>query len=239
MAIFRSNNDLAIPGSLEFRRGEIQTINQAVLDIERTLITAQRELDQIDPNARRSTRVREEADLQAQIAALNQQRDMLRDRVEVLTASFESTPEIERTLSTFDRQMVQLQGQMDVITTRRAEAEVGARLEARNNAEQLTVLEPAPLPEYPYTASKKRLALMGGVASVIGALGLAFLLDLRTPVLRTAAQMKRETGLSPVVSIPFLVAKPVKTSLRTRLGYRLADWQEGRRSRTIKPPDRA
>ena len=30
----------------------------------------------------------------------------------------------------------------------------------------------------------------------------AFLLDLRRPVIRTARQMERETGLRPVVSIP-------------------------------------
>jgi len=238
MAAFRANNDLAMPGSLEFRRAEIQTINQAVLEIERTLITARRQLEQIDPNARRATREREEGDLGAQIAALNQQRDMLLDRVDVLSASFQTNPEIERALSSFEREMSQLQGQLDVITTRRAEAEVGARLEARNNAEQLMILEAAPLPEYPFTSSKKRLALMGGVASVLGALGVAFLLDLRKPVLRTAAQMKRETGLSPVVSIPFLEAKPLKLSWLTRLRYRLANWQDARRT-AIKPPDRA
>jgi hypothetical protein len=43
----------------------------------------------------------------------------------------------------------------------------------------------------------------------------AFLLDLRHPVLRTSAQMTRETGLSPVVSIPVL--EPRRRGLLTRL----------------------
>jgi len=236
MTAFRAANALAIPGSLEFRRAEIQTIRQAVFDIERQLILVQQQLDQIDPNARRATRDRQVAEYEAQQAALTQQRTMLNDRITALSASFDTTPEIDRTLATFERQMTQLQSQLDVITTRRAEAEVGARLEARNSAEQLTVLEPAPLPEYPFTASKKRLALMGGAASVLGALGVAFLLDLRKPVLRTAAQMKRETGLSPVVSIPYLDARQVRVSRLAKLRHRLAERQETRRDRALKPP---
>ncbi|WP_226780967.1 DUF874 domain-containing protein [Oceaniglobus trochenteri] len=239
MAEFRAANDLAIPGSLEFRRGEISTINQAILDIERNRISVQRELDQVDRNGRRATVERQTAELEAQLAGLDEQRDLLRQRVADLSASIETSPEIERQLSAYTRQLSQLQGQLDVISTRRAEAEVGARLEARNNSEKLTVLEAAPLPEYPYTTSKKRLALMGGVASVMAALGVAFLLDLRKPVLRTAAQMKRETGLTPVVSIPFLEAKPIRVSPLTRLRHRFHDWQEGRRTRALNPGDNA
>ena len=43
--------------------------------------------------------------------------------------------------------------------------------------------------------------------SVALALVVAFLLELKHPVLRTAAQMERETGLAPVASIPVLKTK--------------------------------
>ncbi|WP_206050329.1 DUF874 domain-containing protein [Oceaniglobus ichthyenteri] len=233
---FRAENELAIPGSLEFRRSEIQTLNTAILDVESTLISVRRQLDQVDPNARRATRDRQIAEFEAEIASLTQRRDLLRDRVDALYASIETSPEVERTLAEYQRQMVQLQGQLDVISTRRAEAEVGARLEARSNAEQLTVLEAAPYPDYPYTASKKRTAMIGGVASVFVALAAAFLLDLRTPVLRSAAQMKRETGLMPVVSIPYLEAKPIKVSRLTRLRRWLQERREAHGTKALKTP---
>jgi tyrosine-protein kinase Etk/Wzc len=45
---------------------------------------------------------------------------------------------------------------------------------------------------------------VGAVGSLLGALALAFLLDLIRPVVRTEAQMIRELDLRPVVSIPEL-----------------------------------
>lgn len=233
VAEFRAVNDLAIPGSLEFRRGEIQTINAAILEIERSIIAVQRDLDKVDPNARRATVERETADLQSELEGLTQQRDLLQGRVDRLRASIETSPDVERALSNFERQMIQLQARLDVVSTRRNEAEVGARLEERNNAEQLTVLETAPLPDYPVTASKKRLALMGTAASGMLGLVLAFLLDLRHPVLRTPAQMKRETGLSPVVAIPVLNLPSVRPSPWTRLRL----WMRNRRdTRAVQQP---
>ena len=50
--------------------------------------------------------------------------------------------------------------------------------------------------------SRKKRAVMGAAASLMLGLAVAFLLELRRPVIRTARQMERETGLVPVVSIP-------------------------------------
>ena len=88
------------------------------------------------------------------------------------------------------------------IAERRTAAELGFRLEAERQAERLTVLEEAALPDYPVTRSRKRLVLLGVVASTMLALGLAFLRELRNPVIRSAAQMERELGITPAVSVP-------------------------------------
>ena len=44
--------------------------------------------------------------------------------------------------------------------------------------------------------------MAGGVASVIAAVALAFLLDLLSPVLRTSRHVERELDIRPVVIIP-------------------------------------
>jgi hypothetical protein len=49
------------------------------------------------------------------------------------------------------------------------------------------------------------------------AFALAFMLDMRRPVIRSAAQMKREIGFGPVVSIPTLDTSPPKITLWRRL----------------------
>jgi uncharacterized protein involved in exopolysaccharide biosynthesis len=214
---FRAENDLANPGTLEVRRAEVATINQAILEIDRTRITVQRQLERVDSNGRRATVERETAELNSQLGSLDQQRALLVDRAAQLSDIIETNPAVERELAAFERQLQQFQSQMDVAATRRAEAEVGVRLEAQHNAESMTVIEAASLPDYPYTSSKKKLALMGALASVLGALGIAFVLDWRSGVIRTAAQMKREVGIMPVVSIPYLAARPVRRPLWVRL----------------------
>jgi uncharacterized protein involved in exopolysaccharide biosynthesis len=214
---FRNEFDLALPGTVDFRRDEIATINQGLLDIAREKIEVQRNADRAGENERAATarRILEEA--AQQIATLDAQQLLLAERKAELEKLLETSPEVERRLGAYQRQMARLQEELTEINARRAEAEVGFRLEAAGQSENLTVIEPAMVPDYPSTGSRKTLVLMGAVASLGAGLVLAFLLDLRTPVLRSAAQMKRETGLSPVVSIPVLDTSPPRPGLIDRL----------------------
>lgn len=201
---FRNKNDISVAGGLEFRRSEIAAINTEILDIDRQNITLQREANQIDSTVRQATATRMLADLQEEMDGLDAQRNMLMDHKLNLEKIIEANPEIQRELGTFERQLMQLQTQLDETSLRRVEADVGFRLESQRQSERLTVLEPASLPEFPVTSSRTKLALIGAVLSVGGALGIALLLEIRNPVIRTASQMQRELGFAPVVSIPFL-----------------------------------
>lgn len=207
LAAFRSENDLSIEGSLDFIRSEIGSLNDALLELDREIIATQLARSRIDRTARAETVAREEATLEGELTSLTTQRGLLDTRRTELAQSIETSPQVDRALANFERRMTQLQGQMDVITTRRNEAEVGFSLEAASRGERLITIEEAQLPDYPITASRKRTAMMGAVAALLAGLGLAFLMELRRPVIRTAKQMERETGLMPVVSIP-VVGKP-------------------------------
>ncbi|MCF6234317.1 MAG: DUF874 domain-containing protein [Rhodobacteraceae bacterium] len=217
IAAFRVQNDLTLTGSIEFSRAEIATLNQALLDIDREIIQINRNADQVDQGARQATARRMLAGFNQQLMTLEAQRKLLQDRKNVLAASLETSPEIERELGGYERQLRQLRGEMDVISAHRTEAEVGFRLENGRQAERLTVIEPAIVPDYPVTSSRKRTAILGGGLSLMLAFALAFLLELRRPVIRSAAQMKREIGFGPVVSIPTLDASPPKITLWQRL----------------------
>ncbi len=202
LTAFRGENDLSIAGSLEFRREEIGSLNASLLTIDREIIDVELALSRIDRSNRAPTVQRQQADLETELTSLQTQRRLLDERRNTLADSLKTTPEVERALANYDRRLDQLQGQLDVISTRRNEAEVGFTLESAARGERLITLEEAQIPDYPVTASRKRLAAMGGVASVGIALILAFLLDLRRPIIRTARQMERETGLMPVASVP-------------------------------------
>ena len=214
ISAFHTANDVALPGTAEFRRSEVATINEGVLDIEREKILIRRAADQASATERPATARRMLAEAQEQLATLDAQRDLLIQRKSELETALQTTPEVQRQLGVYARQMQSLQGELETVSTRRNEAEVGFRLETSGQGERLTVLEPAGLADYPSTSARKNKALMGGVASIMAGLALAFVLELRAPVLRSAAQMERETGLAPVASIPVLDTKPQGRGLR-------------------------
>ena len=202
LATFRRENDLSIEGSLEFRRTEIASLKTSLLELDREIIAAELAKTRIDRTQRGTTIARTEQELDTRLDSLKTQRSLLSTRRDELSQSIETTPEVERALTNFERRMTQLQGQLDVISTRRNEAEVGFSLESAARGERLITIEEAAVPEYPVSMSRKKRAGMGAAAAGLLGLVLAFLLELRRPVIRTARQMEREIGLLPVVAIP-------------------------------------
>ncbi|WP_246175825.1 GumC family protein [Roseovarius bejariae] len=207
---YRRENNLAISGSLEFRQTQVATVSSAILEIEREIITLKQELSQLDQGQRQATLERQTRNFEAQIQALENQKSLLEARAEELSKTIERSPRIERQLGAFDRQRQNLRNQLEIISARRAEAEVGFKLERQRQSERLSVIEPAALPEFPMTSSRKKMVVMGAFASVLLGLGVAFILDLRHPVIRSSQQMKRRLGVSPVVTIPVMDVEPVK-----------------------------
>lgn len=225
IAEYRATHDVSLPGSAGFLRGRIASVNEALLGMDReTTLIRRHEAGQVQRTERAATANRRLTDFEEQLAMLDAQRQLLQGRKAELAKSIETTPGIKREMRAFERRLQQSQRQLDVISTRRTEAEAGFRLEVGRQAERLTVIEQAALPDYPVTGSRTRMAILGGMLSVVLAVGLAFVLELHSQVIRTAQQMEREIGITPVVSIPFLDAMPPRPSrwhkLRAWLGRR-------------------
>lgn len=223
-AAYRAGQDLSVPGGVEFRRAQIDAINTAILEIERDRITTQRQLEQVEDNPiRRETLEREVRELQTELLNLDEQRSLLETRRAELTASLEVSPEVDRQLAVFERERQLIREQLDVVSARRAEAEVAVRLETERKSERLVVLEQADLPIYPVTSSRTRFVILGTGASIILGIVIAFILELRKPVIRTAQQMEREIGIVPVITLPNVAVS------RTELGLldRVKVWLRG------------
>lgn len=202
LTAFQRDNNLAIEGGLELRQTQIASITETILTLERERIALEQELNQLDQTMRAATLERLQGELRAQIEVLDRQQALLETRQADLARSIEVSPQIERDLAAFERRRQKLQDELNVVSTRRAEAEVGFKLEEQRQGERLTVIEPAALPDYPITPSRKRTAALGTAASVFLGFLVAFLLDLRRPVIRSADQMKSRLGITPVVTIP-------------------------------------
>ncbi len=200
---YRQRNDVSRLETAESHRREIETLTQDILTIDRQLLTLNQQVAAIDAVAAPSRlEIRQKTESQKQIDALNGQRSLLQRRVNALARSVEGSAGIQRQLDAYDRQLAAVRAEYASVEEKLGEAEIALRLEEEAQAERLTVLEAATVPDYPFTPSRKKLVLMGALASIVAGFIIAFLVDLTRPVLRTAAQMKSATGISPIVSIP-------------------------------------
>lgn len=236
-AEYRKQNDLSIAGNMVLVRSELTSLNDALLDLDREIITVQLARDNIDRSARAATVQREEDELDAQLQSLTTQRQLLQNRREELSLNLENTPEVEQELAKFQRRMTQLQTQLDIATTRRSEAEVGFTLESDARGERMVTIEEAVVPDYPFTMARKKRVILGAGAATGLALVLAFLMELRRPVIRTARQMERETGLRPVISIPEAPKTKERRGLARLWQDRREAGQRGRAARLARNPE--
>lgn len=191
LAEFKQTNSDSLPSTVTAQRARLDTLRQTELDIDRDII-------QLQTNTRRT---REDV-LEAQIAQLEEQRRLVRGRIAEVEAALLDAPRVEQELAILTRKLDQLQEQLRQVTTRKVEAETERTLQQQKQTERFEVLETALLPEYPVSRSRKKTAIMGGIASLIFAAGLALMLEMLNPAIRNSVQLERALGIQAVVSIP-------------------------------------
>ena len=101
VASFRLENDLALPGIIQLRREELSQINQSLLEIAREKIEVRRASDQIDLNERPATARRKVAELQEQLASLDEQDRLLVARKSELEKSLQTSPQVGPSTGSF------------------------------------------------------------------------------------------------------------------------------------------
>ena len=200
ISAFKQTNSDRLPTGLADLRDQLASLRDADLDLDREIVIMQTS----------SARQREEV-LERQVALMEEQKALIADRISAIETQIAAAPEVERELNILERRLTQLQEQYSVITRRKSEAELGQLLEDREQTDRFEVLETALEPEFPVSRSRKKTAIMGGIASVIAGIAVAFVMELMNPAIRSAAQMERALGIQPVVSIPAITTRQDRT----------------------------
>ncbi len=196
IAAFKRENAEQLPDGMADLRSQLADLRDAELDLDQQILTIETTSD----------RQREEVK-ERQIALLQEQKALIGERVAQIEQQIEGAPDVERALNGLEREMTRLREQYEIITRRKAEAELGSMLEERQATDRFEVLETALPPQYAVSSSRKKLAAAGAVGSLLAGLALAFLVELLNPVIRNPAQMERALGVQPVVSIPVVVSR--------------------------------
>lgn len=154
-----------------------------------------------------SPRGRQIALLTDQITALAAQQEEIELRRLEIEASLSRTPAIEGTLTALERRRDDLLDQYDSVIAKRAEAATGERIEVGQQGERFEVIENALAPDSPIAPSRKKILLLGAMASMGAALALALLLELLNPAIRSSAQFQRQLKLTPLAAIPHVATR--------------------------------
>lgn len=191
IATFKRENAEALPSGTGALRSQLTTLEDSQLALARDIV-------EMEGN---STRQREEV-LARQLGLMREQQRLIEQRISDINETLLQAPEVERELSALERDLERLKDQYSVITRRKADAEMGQMLEDRQQMDRFEALETALVPEVPASGSRKKVAIMGGVASLLAGVALAFIVELANPAIRSAMQMERALGVQPVVAIP-------------------------------------
>lgn len=198
IADFKSANAEMLPSNILVLQAELATLNGNLLTLRQELLTRQSN----------SARTRPEA-LVREMALVQDQISLIEARIAEINALIAQAPEVERDLTGLERGLTQLNEQFTVISRRKADAEMGQLLSEQRQLARFEVLERAVVPDVPVSRGKRSVVMLGGMVSLALALGVAVVLELLNPVIRTAAQMERALGVRPVISVPLLDHKSV------------------------------
>lgn len=142
-----------------------------------------------------------------QIAALRDRLDATRAEIARLEETIARTPEVEMTLSEYDRERSAIELQHRNAVRRLAEADVGERLEVNQRAERFQVFEQARPPSSPSSPNRPRIIAAGIGAGLALGFGIAALIELLTWSVRSPWQIESGLNMRPIMTIPYIVTE--------------------------------
>jgi tyrosine-protein kinase Etk/Wzc len=195
LAVFKQTNADILPSAMPGLVGSEAAFESNILDIDRQILSLKS-----DGNRQRDEFV------DRQVAILEEQKTLLAERAAGVREKIQRAPEAERELGRLTRELTLFQGQYEIVTVSRSEAELSLSLEDRNQAERFEILETALPSETPVSTSRRLMFGIGLALSIIGAGIVIFIFEQMNPAIRNAGRLKSELDLTPVVSIPSIVS---------------------------------
>jgi polysaccharide chain length determinant protein (PEP-CTERM system associated) len=149
------------------------------------------------------TRLRaQSAGLDSEIASLKKDREGIGKNIAGLEARVERSPRREQEMISLTRDYENLKNQYDDLLKKKLDADVSQNLEKRQKGEQFQILDPANLPQEPFTPNRPRIFGIAMMAAFLVGIGGAFGLEVLNPTLRGTNDFKHFFDLHILGSIP-------------------------------------
>lgn len=156
------------------------------------------------------------AQLDSQIAAEEDKRAVIEDRLTDLTLTIDQTPANAITLAELQRDHDNIQTQYNNAVTRLASASTGERIEVTSQGQRISVIEYPVVPSGPTKPNRLMIAGGGTVFGIGLGLGLILVLELLNRSVRRPEDLINKLEVWPIATIPYM------RSRKEVIMYRLA-----------------
>lgn len=141
------------------------------------------------------------AEAEAEAAGLEVRVDAFGRQVDQLNETVGSIPKVEQQLAQLNRDYAVIKGQYEELLERRESARLSEEVEQNVDDVKFRVIDPPFVPSQPSSPNKKLLTLAGIVASIGGAIALAWAISMVRPVFYDSSSVSAKTGLPMLGSV--------------------------------------
>lgn len=169
------------------------------------------------PDGRISQLQMEIDNLARHIAHNEGERQRLQQVIAEYQARVEAAPGLETELTELMRDYNTLQQMYSSLLSKKEDSQIAANLERRQIGEQFKILDPARLPERPFSPNREKLYLMGALFALTFGLGLAALLEYQDATFRSEDDVVHALMLPVIATIPPMTNARQRRQRRRRL----------------------
>jgi len=144
------------------------------------------------------------AAINSEIASLRKERAGIEKAIAGLEARVEKSPRREQEMVSLTRDYENLKLSYDDLLKKKLDAEVSQNLEKRQKGEQFQILDPADLPQEPFTPDRPRVFGIAFVAAMLVGFGGAIGFEMINPTLRGKRDFQHFFQVPVLASIPII-----------------------------------
>ena len=144
------------------------------------------------------------ADIDGQLAYMDDQKTQIATQMQTLQASIEATPGNAIALDTLQRDYDNLRAQYDQAVANKARAATGDTIETMAKGQRITVIEQAVAPRNPSRPNRPLIAAGGVAGGLVLGLALVMLIEFLHAGIRRPADLTAKLGITTFATLPYL-----------------------------------
>jgi polysaccharide chain length determinant protein (PEP-CTERM system associated) len=154
-------------------------------------------------------------------AAQTKTQQRLQEQIELLQSRIQMIPVVEQEYKQITRDYQTAQGFYNELLKKKNESGMATDMEQRQQGEQLSIMDPANLPESPTFPNRLLFALGGLGGGLFLGLCLAWLVEMRDKSLRNEKDIEACLGLPTLAMVPYLTVGPKQKHFKAGEAERL------------------